>query len=318
MKNGLFLLTGSLVIHASIFAGVDRAVYFNEAHLLQQQKKVLREAQDKLQFEFVEAPLKVHPQAPKKTKKISNRDALNQDQMQDKSKADGAPQVKALGPSDQLAQKRGGGATQAPQPKVDPAKMQKAVEAEAERPSVIPAEAGIRPDPRLRGDDTAEKEAPVKMVEEKPKPLAKPQPLVNPKPPLQGTPGQDKITTQEMGRTQSQGAALFGITSFEATGSGMGEYMKNLKEKIWLAWFPYLAFQYPQDFRGADVVLSMTLNAEGEVKIVKIIASEGSPLFATYCVEAVQRASSFGPVPPEILALIGKDDFELKFGFHYR
>jgi outer membrane biosynthesis protein TonB len=142
--------------------------------------------------------------------------------------------------------------------------------------------------------------------------------LVEPLPEKKGLTGQDKITTQEMSRAQSHGAALFGVTSFEATGSGMGEYMKNLKEKIWLAWFPYLAFHYPQDTRGADAVVSITLDAQGKVKILRLIENEGSPVFATYCLEAIQRAGTFGPLPEEILILTGKDEFEIKFGFHYR
>ena len=47
----------------------------------------------------------------------------------------------------------------------------------------------------------------------------------------------------------------------------MGVYMKNLKEKIWLSWFPYLAFKYPMDFKSADAVISFTLNQKGEVTI---------------------------------------------------
>ena len=121
-----------------------------------------------------------------------------------------------------------------------------------------------------------------------------------------------------MGRIKSPGTMLFGQTSFEATGSGMGEYMKRLKEKIWLSWFPYLAYQYPQDFRGADVVVSFMLDPKGEVKIVRILDSAGSPIFASYCVEAVRKASGFGPLPKEILELVGKDGLEIKFGFHYR
>ena len=117
---------------------------------------------------------------------------------------------------------------------------------------------------------------------------------------------------------KSGGARLYGVTSFEATGSGMGVYMKNLKEKIWLAWYPYLAFHYPQDYRGADAVVSILLDKKGDVKIVRLVESQGSALFASYCLEAVQKASSFGPLPEEILALIGKDELELKFGFHYR
>jgi len=121
-----------------------------------------------------------------------------------------------------------------------------------------------------------------------------------------------------MSKSKSKGAELFGVTSFEATGSGMGVYMKNLKEKIWLSWFPYLAFKYPMDFKSADAVISFTLNQKGEVKIVKVVESQGSPLFTSICVEAIQRASGFGEIPQEMLALMGKDEIEIKFGFHYR
>ncbi len=134
----------------------------------------------------------------------------------------------------------------------------------------------------------------------------------------QGLTGQDRINTQEMIRTRSFGARLIGMTSFEATGSGMGEYMKNLKDRVWLSWFPYIAFKYPQDFKTADAVISITISAKGDVKMLQVVESEGSPTFASFCMEAIQRASNFGPLPQEILALIGKDELEIKFGFHYR
>jgi len=54
------------------------------------------------------------------------------------------------------------------------------------------------------------------------------------------------------------------------------------------------------------------------VKTVKVLDSSGSPVFASFCVEAIQKASGFGPLPKEILALIEKDGLEIKFGFHYR
>ena len=91
-----------------------------------------------------------------------------------------------------------------------------------------------------------------------------------------------------------------------------------LKEKIWFAWYPYIAFQYPRDFQPADALLSFTLDAKGEVKRVEVISSEGDGLFTTFCLRAVQEASGFGPLPEEIKALIGKEELELKFGFHYR
>ncbi len=135
---------------------------------------------------------------------------------------------------------------------------------------------------------------------------------------LPGQSGRDKITTQEMARTASLGALFKGDVSFEATGSGMGEYMKNLKEKIWLAWFPPIAFKYPSEFCGADAVIKFTLNRKGEVKILRVVSDGGNAFFSAYCMEAIQRVPSFGPLPEEILALLGKDELEIDFAFHYR
>lgn len=135
--------------------------------------------------------------------------------------------------------------------------------------------------------------------------------------PVQALTGQDRITTTEISKVKPQGAQLYGTTSFEATGSGMGVYMKNLKEKIWLAWFPYLVVHYPKDFKSADAVVNFKLNAKGEVKIVELVESKGSPLFAAFCVESIERAGSFGPLPQEILDLVGKDELEIKFAFYY-
>jgi len=138
-----------------------------------------------------------------------------------------------------------------------------------------------------------------------------------PRPEPPGLSGQGKILTQETSRVKSKGARLFGVTSFEATGSGMGIYMKHLKEKIWANWFPYVAFKFPRDFRGADAVIQFTLDAKGRVKSTKVVESKGTPIFAAFCVEAIERTRNFGPLPKEILALTGKDELEISFGFHY-
>lgn len=130
-------------------------------------------------------------------------------------------------------------------------------------------------------------------------------------------PGQGKILSQEMAKAKSKGAKFYGVTSFEATGSGMGVYMERLKERIWEQWFPYIAFKFPRDFRGADAVIHFKIDAQGKVKSARVVESKGTPLFAAFCVEAVRRAGNFGELPKEILALTGKDNLEINFGFHY-
>lgn len=280
-----------------------------------------RAAQGSLQFEFVEAPPKVYPRAPRRTRKLSDRDALNQDRAQNPDARPESRPKTPEGPADQLAQKRGEGtpeSAQASQPSVaapqaepvprqDPAQRTDAVA------QPVPAEDGFQPVEPRKEESPAEE-----AVQLKESPASQAAPQSPAQTAQKGDPGVDKIIQREMSRRPSAGASLYGVTSFEATGSGMGEYMKRLKEKIWGAWFPYIAFRYPQDFRGADAVLSMTIDRSGRVRIVKIVESQGSPVFAQFCTEAVQRAGDFGPLPEEILALLGKEELEIYFAFHYR
>lgn len=276
--------------------------------------------QDSLQFEFVEAPPKAYPRAPRRTRKVSDRDALNQDRTgHPEARPESRPQVPE-GPSDQLAQKRGEGSTSAQAsapsiaaPQAQPVQRQDATQASAQAAVVVPAEDGFHPVEPKKQESSAED-----AVELKESPASQAAPQSPAQSAHKGDPGLDKIIQREMSRRPSTGASLYGVTSFEATGSGMGEYMRNLKEKIWGAWFPYIAFRYPQDFRGADAVLSMTIDRAGRVRIVKIVQSQGSPVFAQFCTEAVQRAGDFGPLPEEILALLGKEELEIHFAFHYR
>jgi outer membrane biosynthesis protein TonB len=258
---------------------------------------------------------------------------LNQDLLKDKSGAgeSRAPSVKTRGPADQLKQVQGAGVR--PSPASSPQQAQGQKEAAAENRQnqasgrenqtsekmAVPqkVENALKGEAPPKGEDTdIFKNRPKVVSQNQEAMIAKaPSPARNA---VAGSPGGNKISTQEMSRFSSHGAQLYGVTSFEATGSGMGVYMKNLKEKIWLNWFPYLVSRYPQDFKTADAVLDITLNEKGDVKIVKLVESEGSPLFAAFCMESVQRASNFGAVPKEILALVGKDELELKFGFHYK
>jgi TonB family protein len=300
-----------------------------------------------LQLEFIEAPEQGGIEKARNTLKISNRDVVSQDLKPHKIKTARLPYVRKLGPADQLAQRRGSlprvAVPSVPKPPAVPAPPKEPVPAqEAAKPApetAAPKPAAEKPMEMTEGlklKPIEQPAAPPPALAPAPKP-AVPQDAIKPieevlggpkaeapAPPkapgqkAEGLTGQDKIDTNEMGKVKSPGAHFEGMTSFEATGSGMGEYMKNVKEKVWLSWFPYLAFKYPMDFKNADVVLSITLDAAGQVKMVRIVESEGSPVFAQFCMEAIQRASGFGPLPKEILAIVGKDELEIRFAFHYR
>ena len=291
--------TLSILINSALLFSVDHAVRVGQIELVKELQATKKQEAKDLQFEFVEAPPSARSEKPKSTRKISDRNTLNQDLAQDKSKAGTLPQTKVVGTAGQLGQIQGTGSQPAARSQQPIEKKQEVIEKkqENEKKSGSPHETTELLPPQTQAQNVAASAGQA---------------------PIQGLTGQNRITTQEMTRTASMGAKFYGLTSFEATGSGMGEYMKKLKEKIWLAWFPYLAFKYPQDFKSADAVVSFTLNKDGQIKIVKILESSGSPLFAAFCVESVQRAGEFGKLPEEILALTSKDGLEIRFAFHYR
>lgn len=279
----------SLILNAAVIYTVDRGIAARDARMANEKlAEKLRESG--IQVEYVEAPPKALPQKPEAPKKMAERDALNQDV---EGLGLGAPDTKALGPADQLEQRRAVASSEPSQ----------------EKPMIPETATGEQTKTTNGWGLPAPAESP-----QAPQQAQSPQKAA---PLQQGLTGKDKIQTDQMSRVASAGAHIQGVTSFEATGSGMGVYMKNLKERVWLSWFPYLAFQYPMDFKGADAVISITIDKTGNPKILKVVQSEGTPLFASYCMEAIQRAGNFGPLPEEILALIGKDELEILFAFHY-
>ena len=342
MRTVVYTLVASAALNTAGLLLVDRSIESRALKLeVMKQEMRARAARENIFFDFIESPSVLQPQSPqKRPRRVSNKDSASQDLLKDKAGKEGPPASAETGPADQLSQIR-------PNPDVqpDPSRLVKArPETQRAEPSP-PVEAPKKetaPSLEPPGSETPapkpetahseegfpamkEKEAPPAPAEAAVKPSApespvtqKAQPEIKPRAGSQALSGIDRISTREMTKAKSKGARLFGITSFDAMGSDMGVYMKNLKEKVWLSWYPYLAFQYPTDFHAADATVSFMLNAKGEIKQVKLLDSYGSPVFSAFCIEAVQRASGFGPVPKEILALLGKEEIEIKFAFHYR
>ncbi len=274
----------SIFFHAAFLWSFETVAPIYQEKVFLRPKEILPKKSDKLEFEYIEVPpQKLIQRKPIPGKKISERDALNQDLSKKQSKSNQPPAAARIGNADQLAQKRGSRTV------ARHSEVAKATE-----------ESHHNDDGILR---RSPKEQRTPQDDEKPNPAK---------------PSGGKIMTQEVARSKSGGATLYGMVSFEATGSGMGEYMKRLKERVWLAWFPYLSFKYPLDARGASAVVSFVLDANGEIKRMQLLQSDGSGVFASYCLEAVRKAAGFGPLPKEILALLGKDELEIKFGFNYR
>ena len=282
-------LTASLVINSAVFLSVDRAV--TQGTLSPRLFFMPKESSKKeiIQLDFVEAPPTPAEEKPKKTLKVAARDSKASDLTQGPKK-DSSPKIQA-GQSDQLSQRPSKGTPVPPASAVSPS----------------------QPTPEDLLPSFKKPNAPYAPTTPKPK-ASGPE---TPKGPDAWMPGKGKILTQEMAKAKSKGAKFYGVTSFEATGSGMGVYMERLKEKIWTHWFPYVAFKFPRDFRGADAVIRFKLDASGKVLSARVVESKGTPLFAVFCMEAVERAGNFGTLPKEILVLTGKEELEINFGFHY-
>jgi outer membrane biosynthesis protein TonB len=308
------LLGASLVIHGALFVPLRPVLIPAQNEMIRFEKAAELRQKERLSLEFVEAPSKAKPQKPRKpTRKISDRDAVNQDLIKNKPATDSTPRVKTPGVSDQLAQNQGSAVQPAsvlskPAPAIKPVVAEPEEKPLAEKQAAPGEDILSRPAPAENRPEEAKTE-PRKEAEAKPESM--------PQPPIQGAPGMDRIIAQETAKTKSGGAQMYGFTSFAATGSGMGVYMKSLKEKIWFKWYPYLAFNYPQDYRGADAIVRVLLDKKGEVKEIGVLESRGSELFAAFCMDAIKKASGFGALPEEILALLGKEDLELKFRFRY-
>ena len=319
MRQIIIPLIASVAMNTLMIVSVDRAFLVEGKRLeFLKKQKVLQASRDPLPFDFIESPVFAKPQKPVRSRKISNQDSVSRDQSKNKSKAPGSPKIDTVGPAEQLAQAQARPANHpsiASKPQQEMKKQEAPPIAEPPKSdAATPAEEGIakKEEPRLPSPAIREQAANQNLVNQEKKPA------LNAESGKKDLSGQSKILTQAMTRSKSKGASLNGVTSYDAMGSDMGVYMKNVKEKIWLAWFPYITFQYPNDFRAADAVIRFTLNAKGELKNMRVLDSYGSRVFTTFCLDSVQRASGFGPVPKEILALLGKDELEIWFTFHYR
>ena len=323
MRTLVVCLTASAALNTLAFISVDQAfLYQGKARQILLEQKMRQQESGVFPIEYVEAPALVKPQKPVKARRVSDRDSVLRDSSRSVDRTASSPKIEKKGPSDQLAQAR-------PKPVATPVQASAPQKAAQAMDAAPPASEPKPKQPQKVAEDPgaiAPEEPSIQAPQQEKSPQAQqsskaqaPSPAQEPRSGKKEASGVDRIIAQAMTRSKSAGGArLSGTTSFDAMGSDVGIYMKNLKEKIWLAWYPYLAFQYPNDFRAADALLQITLSPEGEVKQVKVLSSYGSPVFTTFCAEAIQRASGFGPIPKEILALLGKEVLEIQFAFHYR
>jgi TonB family protein len=106
----------------------------------------------------------------------------------------------------------------------------------------------------------------------------------------------------------SSGSGEEGV-SFKAEGKVSADFMTLLKAKIFYVW------KYPdeavQKGRQGNVGISFILNSKGEVVDIGIIKSSGSPSLDSAAIDAIRKASPFGPVTSD------DNDKSLKITGHF-
>ena len=283
MRAQIAALGVSVLINAGALVSLDQAWTGKNKTWWIPPSHIFKNRAD-IALQFVESPQTPVAPTPVESQRISDRNSANRDRTIVKRWRKDAPLLKQKNRNDRLAQRR---KITANRPATSPPIPPRVVDAQ-KRPEEFDEAAQVLS--RIRQSSSTAS---------------------------LGEGGLNEITQSEQARSRSRGAQLYGSTSFEATGSGMGVYMKNLKEKIWTAWFPYLMAHYPKDFKAADTLLSIKLNSQGEILDVRLLDSKGSALFDAFCMRSVRRAGPFGPLPSEILPLLGKDELDIKFAFHY-
>ncbi len=325
MRAEITALAASIFINVAVFGTLDQPVYVH-----QKQGAVKPVTASSTQFDFIEVPPVSSLRKPLENNKIAAHNSVAQDASGAKgAPRDAAPKIETEGPADQLEQRRSEDASSpgsaasipsTPRPPSPPVQEQMPVERTQSQREALEGSKNTEAEKSLMPPSGTASGEMTLQAPSKPKPPMPPtlaSPASSPSPRVTGRAARGRIDTAAVSRARSHGAQVYGMTSFDATGSGMGKYMKNLKERIWLAWFPYLSFHYPKDFRTADAVVLFKLDQAGRVRNVQLVSTEGSPVFAAFCMEAVQRASPFGPLPVEVLDLIGKDELDVQFVFHF-
>lgn len=117
-------------------------------------------------------------------------------------------------------------------------------------------------------------------------------------------------------RSDSDKALSAGTPSFAATGSDLGRYIKEMKEKIWIQWFPFVAMTYHQNI-STEIVVHYRIMPDGQLQDLVAHRVEGDAFLAEHTLAAIRKAAPFGPLPLEALEQSPDRSLRVVFTFYY-
>lgn len=117
-------------------------------------------------------------------------------------------------------------------------------------------------------------------------------------------------------------SSMNGLDSFAAKGNPLGEYVKQLRDKIGLLFHKMIIFQYKTSYiLESTALVYFEINPLGLLEKLEIKESTGDPLFSRYCESIIRQASPFEPLPENISPYLTKGgnlDMNVYFGNNVR
>ena len=123
---------------------------------------------------------------------------------------------------------------------------------------------------------------------------------------------------KKMSTDSDDDVARFGEITFNANQYEIGEYFKNLKEKIEDYWLPYLAFTYSGgSMFGNKTVILFRVYPSGKVKNIKVLEHKGDEVLKDFCLAAIANNAPFEPLPQGFIDVTGYEYLPIVFTFVY-
>lgn len=143
----------------------------------------------------------------------------------------------------------------------------------------------------------------------------KPQPALPEKLAAQGNDKDSHVLPVSSKSALDGGVSRVGkVLSFDTISTEWGTYIKKPNLKV-AAYWNYLLQEKYMGQKGV-VVVGFTLLANGEIQNVKVVETNMNLILTAACVEAIQKASPFAPIPESVRALKG-NNIELTWGFYF-
>jgi len=113
------------------------------------------------------------------------------------------------------------------------------------------------------------------------------------------------------------GVERFGDVTFNARKHELGAYIRTLKHRIWLKWFPMVEFKYNSLAITSKTAVGFKVQPDGSLGDIQIVEHRGDEYLKAIATSAVSEAAPFDPLPEGFESLDGEDTLDIVFTFHY-